>query len=163
MNKSIITGNTVFLGDNIDTDAIIPARFLGIPDEEVLGKYFLCDLYPDLSKQLHPGSILIAGKNFGCGSSREHAPLAVRGAGIACVIAQSYARIFYRNAVNIGLPVLECDKIDLLYTAETVTVDLQSATVRDEKTGTVYQCHPIPEFILDLQKAGGLLAKLEDT
>lgn len=161
MRSFYFSGKTIVLGSFVDTDAIIPARFLGISSEDELGKYFMADLEPELAASITPGSILLAGRNFGCGSSREHAPLAIRGAGISCIIAESFSRIFYRNAINIGLPVMECKNVKELSSASSVSVDCLMGTVTDNDTGRIYRCHPLPEFILKLQSDGGLIGSLE--
>lgn len=155
-----LTGKAWVFGDNIDTDVIIPARRLNISTAEELAKYVMEDLDPSLAGKIQPGDIFVAGKNFGCGSSREHAPLALKGAGVACVIAESFARIFYRNAINIGLPILESpEAARRIRQGDQVTVDLSTGIITDETTGEQFQSEPYPEFILQIIRAGGLIAK----
>lgn len=155
-----LTGKAWVFGDNIDTDVIIPARRLNISTAEELAKYVMEDLDPSLAGKIQPGDIFVAGKNFGCGSSREHAPLALKGAGVACVIAESFARIFYRNAINIGLPILESpEAARRIRQGDQVTVDLSTGVITDETTGEQFQSEPYPEFILQIIRAGGLIAK----
>lgn len=155
-----LTGKAWVFGDNIDTDVIIPARRLNISTAEELAKYVMEDLDPSLAGKIQPGDIFVAGKNFGCGSSREHAPLALKGAGVACVIAESFARIFYRNAINIGLPILESpEAARRIRQGDLVTVDLSTGVITDETTGEQFQSEPYPEFILQIIRAGGLIAK----
>ncbi|MGC8826641.1 MAG: 3-isopropylmalate dehydratase small subunit [Anaerolineae bacterium] len=155
-----LTGKAWVFGDNIDTDVIIPARRLNISTAEELAKYVMEDLDPSLAGKIQPGDIFVAGKNFGCGSSREHAPLALKGAGVACVIAESFARIFYRNAINIGLPILESPEAARhIRQGDQVTVDLSTGVIIDETTGEQFQSEPYPEFILQIIRAGGLITK----
>jgi 3-isopropylmalate dehydratase small subunit len=155
-----LTGKAWVFGDNIDTDVIIPARRLNMSTAEELAKYVMEDLDPSLAGRIEPGDIFVAGKNFGCGSSREHAPLALKGAGVACVIAESFARIFYRNAINIGLPILESpEAARRIRQGDRVTVDLSTGIITDETTGEQFQSEPYPEFILQIIRAGGLIAK----
>ncbi len=155
-----LTGKAWVFGDNIDTDVIIPARRLNISTAEELAKYVMEDLDPSLAGKIQPGDIFVAGKNFGCGSSREHAPLALKGAGVACVIAESFARIFYRNAINIGLPILESpEAARRIRQGDQVTVDLSTGVITNETTGEQFQSEPYPQFILQIIRAGGLIAK----
>lgn len=155
-----LTGKAWVFGDNIDTDVIIPARRLNMSTAEELAKYVMEDLDPTLAGRIQPGDIFVAGKNFGCGSSREHAPLALKGAGVACVIAESFARIFYRNAINIGLPILESpEAARRIRQGDQVTVDLSTGVIIDETTGEQFHSEPYPEFILQIIRAGGLIAK----
>ncbi|MGQ9668280.1 MAG: 3-isopropylmalate dehydratase small subunit [Anaerolineae bacterium] len=155
-----LTGKAWVFGDNVDTDVIIPARRLNMSTAEELAKYVMEDLDPTLVGKIRPGDIFVAGKNFGCGSSREHAPLALKGAGVACVIAESFARIFYRNAINIGLPILESpEAAHRIRQGDQVTVDLSTGIITNETTGERFQSEPYPEFILQIIRAGGLIAK----
>ncbi len=155
-----LTGKAWVFGDNIDTDVIIPARRLNMSTAEELARYVMEDLDPTLAGKIQPGDIFVAGKNFGCGSSREHAPLALKGAGVSCVIAESFARIFYRNAINIGLPILESpEAASRIRPGDQVTVDLSTGIIIDETTGEQFQSEPYPEFILQIIRAGGLIAK----
>lgn len=147
--------------DNVDTDVIIPARYLNTPDARELASHCMEDIDKTFIQKVKPGDIMAAGWNFGCGSSREHAPLAIKTAGISCVIAKSFARIFYRNAINIGLPILECEPAaDAISQGDTVSVDFQTGTITDETTGQSWQAQPFPEFIQKIIDAGGLLASI---
>lgn len=155
-----LTGKAWVFGDNIDTDLIIPARCLNMSVPEELAPHVMEDYDAALAGRIEPGDIFVAGKNFGCGSSREHAPLAIKAAGVSCVIADSFARIFYRNAIDIGLPILESPEAAARIKAgDRVTVDLSTGRIRDETTGEEYQSEPYPPFILDIIRAGGLIAK----
>lgn len=153
-----ITGKVWKYGDNVDTDAIIPARYLNTTSEAELASHCMEDLDPEFARRVRPGDIIVAGKNFGCGSSREHAPVAIKAAGVACVIAETYARIFYRNALNIGLPILEC--AEAARDAEpghTLAVDLAEGRIRNVDLGREYRATPYPQFMLELIEAGGLI------
>ena len=151
---------TVFrYGDNVDTDVIIPARYLTTTDAAELARHCLEDLDETFVSRVKAGDILVAGKNFGCGSSREHAPIAIKGAGVSCVIAESFARIFYRNALNIGLPILECpEAAESIRAGDVVSVDFEAGTITDETTGRTFQAEPFPPFMRELIAAGGLAA-----
>ncbi len=145
--------------DNIDTDVIIPARYLNTTDPNELAAHCMEDIDPDFSKKVSRGDIIVAGKNFGCGSSREHAPLAIKSTGISCVIAKSFARIFYRNAINIGLPILECeDSLEEITSGDKLEVDTDKGTITNLATGKTYRAKPFPEFINEIISAGGLLS-----
>jgi 3-isopropylmalate/(R)-2-methylmalate dehydratase small subunit len=145
-------------GDNIDTDAIIPARYLNMSAEADMAAHCMEDLDASFVKEVRPGDIIVAGKNFGCGSSREHAPVAIKGSGIACVVAETFARIFFRNAINIGLPILECPEAARATEAgQTLEVDLVEGLVRNLDTGQVFQATRYPAFMLELIEAGGLI------
>jgi 3-isopropylmalate/(R)-2-methylmalate dehydratase small subunit len=149
-------------GDNIDTDAIIPARFLNVSDQGVLAANCFVDHRPEFSKAVAPGDIILGGNNFGCGSSREHAPLAIKAAGIGAVVARSFARIFYRNAFNIGLPILECEEaVGAFSEGSHVSVDMDSGEIRGEENGVRFFAKPIPEFMRDIIEAGGLVAYIK--
>ena len=131
-----VSGKTYKYGDNVDTDVIIPARYLNTPDAKELAKHCMEDIDTTFASTVKPGEIMIAGKNFGCGSSREHAPLAIKTCGVACVIAATFARIFYRNALNIGLPILECpEAAKAIKAGDTVSVDFDTGVITDETTG----------------------------
>lgn len=148
-------------GDNVDTDVIIPARHLNDPDPKALASHCMEDIDADFSKTVEQGDIIVAGANFGCGSSREHAPLAIKSCGVKCVIAKSYARIFYRNAINIGMPILECpEAVDGISAGDTVSVDFDTGIITNESTGERFQAQPFPPFIQNIIKCGGLLASL---
>ena len=145
-------------GDNVDTDAIIPARYLNTSDPTELAKHCMEDADPSFPSKLKKGDIIVAGANFGCGSSREHAPIAIKAAGVACVIAKSFARIFYRNAFNMGLPILECpEAFDSLNEGDEVSVFLQNGEITISKNGRKLKAQPVPEFMQSLLNAGGLM------
>jgi 3-isopropylmalate/(R)-2-methylmalate dehydratase small subunit len=150
-------GNVWKFGDNIDTDAIIPGRYLTINDPRGLAKHAFEGVRPGLAQEIAKGDIIVAGKNFGCGSSREHAPLALKGAGVKCVIAKSFARIFFRNAVNIGLPLVECDETERIKEGDTLEVDFGKGIIRNKMTGETYHVTPIPGFVRKIIESGGLI------
>ncbi len=146
-------------GDNIDTDVIIPARYLNSSDPEELAKHCMVDIDREFTTRVKKGDIMVGRKNFGCGSSREHAPIAIRAAGIDCVIAETFARIFFRNALNIGLPILECpDAAREIEDGDEVEVEFESGVIRDLTTGKTYQSEPFPPFMRELIEAGGLVS-----
>lgn len=152
----IIRGKVHKYGSNIDTDAIIPARYLNTSDPAELAKHALEDLDKEFVSKVQKGDIIVAEDNFGCGSSREHAPVAIKAAGVAAVIANSFARIFYRNAINIGLPVIEClEAVNVLKSGDAVEVDLKEGTVN--VNGQNYKAKPYPEFVLQIIDSGGLM------
>ena len=143
---------------NIDTDAIIPARYLNMSEPSELAKYCMEGIDPDFAKRVKPGDIIVATTNFGCGSSREHAPLAIKAAAISCIIAKSFARIFFRNAINIGLPLFECDEaVDNTEAGDTLEVDLESGRITNLTNGKVFTAKPYPDFMAELILAGGLI------
>ncbi|MCL9821116.1 3-isopropylmalate dehydratase small subunit [Helicobacter sp. 14348-15] len=144
-------------GDNIDTDLIIAARYLNTSDEKVLASHLMEDARADFVSLISKGDIIVAGENFGCGSSREHAPVAIKAAGIAAVIAKSYARIFYRNAFNTGLPILEIKETDSICEGDVLEIDLQGGVIKNITQNTQYRFTPIPPFMLELLEAGGLI------
>jgi len=145
-------------GDNIDTDVILPARHLSLTDPAALAAHCMEDLDATFVSRVEAGDILVVGSNFGCGSSREHAPIAIKASGISCVIAKSFARIFYRNALNIGLPILECpEAAAAISNNDRVTVNLETGVIRDETTGAVFQAAPFPPFMRNLIALGGLV------
>lgn len=145
-------------GANVDTDVIIPARYLNTPDAKELAAHCMEDIDPDFVKKVQPGDIMVGGANFGCGSSREHAPLAIKTAGVSCVIAATFARIFYRNSINIGLPILECPAAsEAIQAGDKVHVDFDTGVITDETTGQTFQAQPFPPFIQEIIKAGGLM------
>ncbi|MGD2126203.1 MAG: 3-isopropylmalate dehydratase small subunit [Desulfobacteraceae bacterium] len=150
-------------GDNIDTDAIVPARFLNVSDENELAGNTFIDLRPDFSKSVQPHDIIVAGTNFGCGSSREHAPWAIKAAGISVVVARSFARIFYRNAFNIGLPILECEEaVESFSEGEHVLIDLGSGKIRSVEGGVQVFAKPLPTFMRKMIQAGGLVPYIRE-
>ena len=154
-----ICGNVFKYGDNVDTDVIIPARYLNTADANELAKHCMEDIDATFVSKVAPGDIMVAGRNFGCGSSREHAPLAIKASGISCVIASTFARIFYRNAINIGLPIMECpDAVDSIAAGDQLSVDLSSGTITDITSGKTFKAEPFPTFMQDLIAAGGLAA-----
>lgn len=149
-------------GDNVDTDVIIPARYLNAPDEKSLASHCMEDIDTSFASTVEPGDIIVAGANFGCGSSREHAPLAIKACGVKCVIAPSFARIFYRNAINIGFPILECPAaVDGISPGDQVSVDFATGVIENETTGAKFQAAPFPEFVNGIIEHGGLLASLK--
>ena len=149
-------------GDNVDTDVIIPARYLNAPDEKSLASHCMEDIDQSFASTVEPGDIVVGGSNFGCGSSREHAPLAIKACGVKCVIAKSFARIFYRNAINIGFPIMECPQaVDGISPGDQVSVDFQSGIIRNETTGAQFQAAPFPEFVNGIIEHGGLLNSLK--
>lgn len=158
------TQGTVFkYPDNVDTDVIIPARYLNTSDAQELAKHCMEDIDTEFVKKVQPGDIMVAGWNFGCGSSREHAPLVIKTCGTGCVIAKSFARIFYRNAINIGLPILECEAAaDEIEAGHQVSVDFNTGVITDVTTGKTYQAQPFPPFIQNIISKGGLLASLKE-
>lgn len=150
---------TVFrYGDNVDTDVIIPARYLNTSDPAELAAHCMEDIDKTFVTKVKPGDMIVADANFGCGSSREHAPIAIKASGIACVIAKNFARIFYRNAINIGLPILECPEAAAAIKAgDVVSVDFDAGVITDETTGQTFQALPFPPFMKDLIARGGLV------
>ncbi len=150
-------------GANVDTDVIIPARHLNDPSPAALASHCMEDIDKDFASTVQPGDIIVAGPNFGCGSSREHAPLAIKSCRVKCVIAPSFARIFYRNAINIGFPIMECAQAaEEIQAGDQVDVDFDSGVITDKTTGKTYQAAPFPEFIDGIIKSGGLLNSLKD-
>ncbi|HIU36227.1 MAG TPA: 3-isopropylmalate dehydratase small subunit [Candidatus Fimenecus excrementigallinarum] len=156
-----IQGKVHKYGDHVDTDVIIPARYLNTGDPKELAAHCMEDIDKDFVKNVRPGDILVAGVNFGCGSSREHAPIAIQASGIACVIAENFARIFYRNALNIGLPILECPAASrAIANGDEVSVDFDTGVITNLATGETYKAEPFPPFIQNIIQKGGLLASL---
>ncbi|MBP3895756.1 MAG: 3-isopropylmalate dehydratase small subunit [Mogibacterium sp.] len=150
-------------GNNIDTDVIIPARYLNDPDPEALASHCMCDIDEGFAGKVQKGDIMVGGSNFGCGSSREHAPVAIQASGISCVIAASFARIFYRNAINIGFPILECpEAAEAVKAGDIVSVDTKTGVITDESTGESFQAKPFPKFIDNIIEKGGLLPYLKE-
>ncbi|MEW6459412.1 MAG: 3-isopropylmalate dehydratase small subunit [Bacillota bacterium] len=153
-----LEGSAWKFGDNIDTDVIIPARYLNTSDPAELAKHCMEGADPAFAGKVRPGDIIIGGNNFGCGSSREHAPLAIKGAGVSCVIARTFARIFYRNAFNIGLPILECPAaVEGIRTGDRVEVDAAAGKIKNLSTGAEFEAKPIPPFMREIIAAGGLI------
>ena len=149
--------------DNVDTDVIIPARYLNTTVAAELAKPCMEDIDTTFVSRVQPGDVMVAGWNFGCGSSREHAPLVIKTCGTGCVIAKSFARIFYRNAINIGLPILECEAAaEEIEAGQEVSVDFDTGIITNHTTGKTYQAEPFPEFIQNMIKKGGLLASIKE-
>ena len=156
-----IDGKVFKYGNDVDTDVIIPARYLNDSNESALKAHCMEDIDPDFVNRVEAGDVIVAGDNFGCGSSREHAPLAIKCSGISLVVANSFARIFYRNAINIGLPIMECPAaVKAINAGDKVKADLSSGTIYNLSTGEKFQAEPFPEFIQGIINDGGLLAHL---
>jgi len=156
-------GQVYKFGADVDTDAIIPARYLNTFDPKELAKHCMEDADPEFPSKVRSGDIIVADKNFGCGSSREHAPIAIQGAGVSCVIARSFARIFYRNAINIGLPILECGQaVDAINEGDQIEVDLESGVIKNLRTGEEFKAAPFPDFMQGIMARGGLINYLKD-
>ena len=148
-------------GDHIDTDVIIPARYLATQDEKELASHCMEDIDTSFVTKVQPGDIMVGGWNFGCGSSREHAPIAIKASGISCVIAKTFARIFYRNAINIGLAILECESAsDGIQDGDQVSIDFDTGVITNETRGETYQAEPFPPFLKNMIQKGGLMASL---
>lgn len=157
------TGKVYKFGNDIDTDAIIPARYLNTFDPAELARHCMEDADPQFPAKVQNGDIIVAEKNFGCGSSREHAPIAIKAAGVSCVVAKSFARIFYRNAINIGLPILECpEAIDAINEGDQLDVELESGKITNLRTGAVFQAAPFPAFMQKIMDKGGLIEYVRD-
>jgi len=153
-----VRGKVIKYGDNIDTDVIIPARYLNTSDPAELAKHCMEDLDKDFVNKVQAGDIVVAGKNFGCGSSREHAPIALKASGVSCVIADTFARIFYRNSINIGLPIVECpEAANGIEDGDEVSVDFDTGTIVNHTKGSTYKAAPFPEFLQELISSGGLI------
>ena len=149
-------------GDNVDTDVIIPARYLNTASNKELAAHCMEDIDKEFVNKVSEGDIMVATKNFGCGSSREHAPIAIKASGISCVIASSFARIFYRNAINIGLPIIECpEAAEAINDGDTVSVDYNTGVITDETTGESFKGEPFPEFIQNIIAKGGLINSIK--
>mgnify|MGYP000100458559 FL=1 len=152
------TGKVWRYGDNIDTDVIIPARYLSSFDPKELASHCMVDIDETFAKNVQAGDIMVGGRNFGCGSSREHAPVAIKASGIPVVIAASFARIFYRNGINIGLPLLEIGKdVERIHAGDKLSVDVTTGEIKDETTGETFHAHPLPGFVQEIADAGGLI------
>lgn len=150
-------------GDNVDTDVIIPARYLNTSSHKELALHCMEDIDKDFVKNVKEGDIIVAEKNFGCGSSREHAPIAIKASGVSCVIASTFARIFYRNSINIGLPILECEQAAKeINSGDKVSVNFDTGVITDETTGKTYQAEPFPTFIQNIIAKGGLINSILD-
>ena len=157
----IVKGKVHKFGSNVDTDVIIPARYLNTASAQELAAHCMEDIDPDFVKNVKAGDIIVAEDNFGCGSSREHAPIAIKASGVSLVIANTFARIFYRNSINIGLPILECpEAVSHIRAGDVVSCDLTKGEIRNETTGETFQAQPFPPFIQRIIDAGGLLKSL---
>lgn len=157
-----VKGKVHKFGDNVDTDVIIPARYLNTASHKELAAHCMEDIDKDFVNKVANGDIMVADKNFGCGSSREHAPIAIKASGISCVIASSFARIFYRNSINIGLPILECEEAaKQIEQGDTVSVDFNTGIITDETTGKTFQAEPFPPFIQNIIEKGGLINSIK--
>lgn len=160
---AVLEGKVWRYGDNIDTDVIIPARYLNTFDPKELAKHCMVDIDKDFAQKVRPGDIMVGGKNFGCGSSREHAPVAIKACGVPVIIAASFARIFYRNGINVGLPLMEIgDNVERIHAGDKLSVDLSFGKIRDITTGETFQATPLPGFIQDIAKAGGLIQYVKE-
>jgi 3-isopropylmalate dehydratase small subunit len=158
-----IKGKVWKFGNDIDTDAIIPARHLNTTDGKQMASHLMEDLDPKFASRVGPSDIIAAGKNFGCGSSREHAPIAIKASGVSCVIAHSFARIFYRNAFNMGLPILECPEgAERIQQGDELEIDLDSGTIENRTRNETYRAQPLPLFMQKLIKAGGLMEYVKE-
>ena len=156
-------GRVFRYGDNVDTDVIIPARCLNSSDKDDLRKHCMEDIDPEFVKNVQQGDIIVAGKNFGCGSSREHAPIAIKASGVSCVIASTFARIFFRNSINIGLPILECpEAADEIKAGDVLSVDFSTGEITDRTTGKTYKAEPFPPFMQRLIESGGLIGYIKE-
>ncbi len=158
-----VKGRVHKYGDNVDTDVIIPARYLNTQDHGELAKHCMEDIDPDFAATVQKGDLIVAGENFGCGSSREHAPISIKASGVACVIAATFARIFYRNAINIGLPILECPEASQgIADGDEVTVDFGTGVITNLTKNETYQALPFPDFIKNIIAKGGLLKSIQE-
>jgi 3-isopropylmalate/(R)-2-methylmalate dehydratase small subunit len=159
-----VNANVLKYGDDINTDLIIPGKYLVITDEKKLGQHAMDGIDPDFYNKSHAGSVLVVGENFGSGSSREQAPISLKNAGVKCIVARSFARIFYRNAINIGLPVLECSDLwNEVREGDALSVNLDEGKITNKSTTGTFQANPLPPFILDIIQHGGLLNKLKES
>lgn len=158
-----VCGKVHKYGDNVDTDVIIPARYLNSADPKELASHCMEDIDVDFVKNVVQGDIMVAEQNFGCGSSREHAPIAIKASGISCVIASTFARIFYRNAINIGLPILECDEAaKVIEAGDEVEIDFDTGLITDRTKNLTFQAQPFPDFIKEIINKGGLLNSIKN-
>jgi 3-isopropylmalate/(R)-2-methylmalate dehydratase small subunit len=157
LELSILAGRAWKFGDDIDTDAIIPGRYLVINDPRELAEHLFEGVRPEMASGVNEGDIIVAGENFGCGSSREHAPLALKGAGITAVVAKSFARIFFRNAINIGLPLFICPEVDRIEDGDSLEIDMAGGVILNLSRGESYKTTPLPQFLREIVEAGGLV------
>ena len=159
----IFEGKSIKYGNNVDTDVIIPARYLNTSDKKELAAHCMEDIDPSFVHRVQAGDIMVAGYNFGCGSSREHAPIAIKASGVSLVIARSFARIFYRNSINIGLAIVECDEaVDGISDGDIVKADLENGVIYNQTTGARFKTQPFPEFIQKIVSSGGLVASVQN-
>jgi 3-isopropylmalate/(R)-2-methylmalate dehydratase small subunit len=157
----LLKGNVFKYGDHVDTDVIIPAKYLNTADPKELAVHCMEDIDNSYVKKVQPGDIIVAGVNFGCGSSREHAPLAIKGSGASCIIAKTFARIFFRNAINIGLPILECpEAADGISNGDIVEVDTDTGVIKNVTTGKEFKAQPFPPFLQNIIESGGLVKSI---
>jgi 3-isopropylmalate/(R)-2-methylmalate dehydratase small subunit len=154
---SILAGRAWKFGDDVDTDAVIPGRYLVINDPKELAQHLFEGVRPEMAASVRSGDIVVAGENFGCGSSREHAPLALKGAGISAVVAKSFARIFFRNAINIGLPLFICSEVDSIKDGDSLEIDMAGGLIHNPSRGETYKTTPLPLFLQEIVEAGGLV------
>jgi 3-isopropylmalate/(R)-2-methylmalate dehydratase small subunit len=153
-----VTGKVFKYGDDVNTDVIIPARYMNTHDPKHLAAHCMEDIDKDFVTNMKPGDVIVAGKNFGCGSSREHAPISIKYAGVGCVIAKTFARIFYRNCINMGLPIMECPEAAAeLQAGDEIEISFDEGTITNKSNGKVYKAHPFPPFMKSLIEAGGLM------
>jgi 3-isopropylmalate/(R)-2-methylmalate dehydratase small subunit len=157
MELRFLAGRAWKFGDDIDTDAIIPGRYLVINDPLELAEHLFEGVRPEMATQVRKGGIIVAGENFGCGSSREHAPLALKGAGVTAVMARSFARIFFRNAINIGLPLFICAEVDRIRDGDSLEIDMAGGIIHNQSRGESYKTTPLPLFLQEIVEAGGLV------
>lgn len=158
----LATGSVFKYGDNVDTDVIIPARYLNTSDVKELASHCMEDIDKEFSKKVRKGDIIVANKNFGCGSSREHAPIAIKESGVSCVIASTFARIFYRNAINIGLPIIECDEASKdIKSGDKLEINFSTGIIKNLTTNKNYQGEPFPEFMQKIISNGGLINSIK--
>jgi 3-isopropylmalate/(R)-2-methylmalate dehydratase small subunit len=148
--------------DNVDTDVIIPARYLNSSEKSFLASHCMEDIDETFAKEVQKGDVIVAGKNFGCGSSREHAPIAILASGVNCVIAKSFARIFYRNSINIGLIALECEDTDKISKGDDITVDFEKGEIKNNTKNEIYRFVPLPKFVTDMSENGGLINRAKN-
>lgn len=158
----MVTGNVHKYGDNVDTDVIIPARYLNAPDHKELAKHCMEDIDAEFASKVQTGDIIVAGNNFGCGSSREHAPISIKACSVSCVIASSFARIFYRNSINIGFPIMECpEAVEGIRGGDKVSVDFKTGLIRNETNGKEFKAMAFPPFINQIIEQGGLINSIK--
>jgi len=157
MENKKFTGKSFKFGNDVDTDAVVPGAYLIFNTPQELSRYAFCGIRPDFASQVRPGDVIVAGSNFGCGSSREHAPLALIGSQISCVVAKSFARIFFRNAINVGLPLVECAETDRIFEGDVLEIDLSQGIIKNAARGEEYKTTPLPDFLLQIINDGGLV------